>query len=76
MRRPDYEEINRQISNLDEKGAKDMLEEVIDNTYTMVEWPEVQDLMDEPWFVEEAILDNREDAPSSSYLIPTKYVLR
>lgn len=33
--------------------------------YILVEWPEVQDLMEESWFEEEAILGN-----SSSYFIP------
>jgi hypothetical protein len=42
--------------------------------YVRVDWPEVQELMDEPWFQEEAILDNRDNAPSSSYLIPVELV--
>ena len=40
------------------------------DVYIRVNWPEVQSLMNEPWFRHEAILDNRENAPSSSYLIP------
>ena len=42
----------------------------MDDYYVYVNWPEVQDLMDEPWFEEEAILDTRPNAPSSCYLIP------
>jgi hypothetical protein len=40
--------------------------------YTLVNWPDSQDLMNESWFRKEAILDNREDAESSSYLVPTE----
>lgn len=38
--------------------------------YIYIEWPESQNYMQEDWFREEAILDNSENAPSSSYLIP------
>ncbi len=38
--------------------------------YQMVEWPEVQALMDEPWFDDEAILINEDNVPPSTYLIP------
>lgn len=40
--------------------------------YQRVDWPDVQELMDEPWFGEEAILDTRDNAPLSSYLIPVE----
>lgn len=46
-----------------------------EDIYIRVNWPEVQSLMDEPWFRNEAILDTRENAPSSSYLIPKKRVV-
>ena len=46
----------------------------INKKYTLVNWPEVQELMDEPWFNEEAILDNSSDATPSSYFIPTKRI--
>lgn len=45
-----------------------------EETYVRVNWPEVQNLMNEDWFHEEAILDNRIQAPSSSYLIPTERI--
>lgn len=38
--------------------------------YIRVNWLEAQNLMSEEWFHEEAILDNRINAPSSCYLIP------
>ena len=41
-------------------------------TYTRVDWPEVQDLMNEDWFYNEAILDNRQG--ESAYLIPIELV--
>lgn len=47
-------------------------EEVEDDTYTLVTWPESQELMDEPWFDEEAILDVDAHFGSSAYFIPTK----
>jgi len=47
-------------------------EEVEDDTYTVITWPDVQELMDEPWFDEEAILDVDAHFGSSAYFIPTK----
>jgi hypothetical protein len=38
--------------------------------YVYVPWPDSQDYMGEDWFHEEAVLDNSEDATSSSYFIP------
>lgn len=40
-----------------------------DSMYILVMWPEVQELMDEDWFVDEAILSINHD---SSYFIPIK----
>lgn len=48
---------------------------LINEAYVLIGWPEVQDLMEEDWFQEEAILDNSEDADSSTYLIPISKVL-
>lgn len=44
------------------------------NTYTLVEWPESQEYMDEEWFGEEAVLDTDCTASlsGSSYFIPTR----
>lgn len=47
------------------------IEDLVENTYTYVPWPDSQDYMDEEWFDEEAILDVNN---SSAYFIPTKYV--
>lgn len=44
--------------------------------YIYIQWPESQDLMGEDWFREEAILDNSENAPSSSYLIPIERMIQ
>lgn len=48
---------------------------LINEAYVPIGWPEVQNLMEEDWFQEEAILDNSEDADSSTYLIPISKVL-
>lgn len=42
------------------------------SNYILVEWPEVQDLMDEPWFQEEAVLHPE---LSSAYFIPEIRIL-
>ena len=38
--------------------------------YIIVKWPEVQELMEEDWFDEEAVFINDDKFPSSSYFIP------
>ncbi len=38
--------------------------------YILIRWPESQELMDEPWFDEEAVLANDERFGSSAYFIP------
>lgn len=38
--------------------------------YKLLQWPESQVYMEESWFQDEAILDNSENATSSSYFIP------
>jgi len=47
---------------------------MIKDSYTLVEWPEVQELMEEDWFEKEAVLNLSTDA-SSSYFIPIKYLI-
>ena len=43
--------------------------DLIDEAYVHVEWPETQDLMEEDWFEEEAVL--HVDSPiASCYFIP------
>lgn len=65
--------ITEQISNLSEAEAKDILEKIIDTSYSIVQWPQSQKYMDEEWFQEETVLDNSENAEPSSYFIPTEY---
>lgn len=43
------------------------------DSYVVVEWPEIQELMEEEWFSEEAILNWGGSA--SSYFIPIKRLL-
>ncbi len=38
--------------------------------YVVVQWPESQELMEEEWFDEEAILDVEGKFGSSAYLVP------
>lgn len=56
------------INNLSEEEAKEMLLSIMEDSYTLVHWPDSQDLMDEEWFEEEAILNTDE---SSAYFVPT-----
>lgn len=50
-------------------------EEPIEDTYTLVTWPDVQELMDEEWFEEEAVLEVEGKFGSSAYFVPTKRLL-
>lgn len=65
------EEVKKQISNLSEEEAKDMLLRIMEDSYTVVPWPESQELMDKEWFDEEAILDVECIHGSSAYFVPT-----
>jgi hypothetical protein len=51
-----------------EQRVKDLVE----NTYTVVTWPDVQNYMGKSWFSKEAILDVDSKNGDSAYLIPTK----
>lgn len=44
----------------------------IDSGYVHVDWPESQELMEEEWFKDEAILDINE---SSAYFIPINRII-
>lgn len=48
--------------------------ELIKDSYVLVNFPEVQDFMEEDWFKEEAILAVTDEA-DSSYFIPVKRLL-
>ena len=47
------------------------------DTYILVQWPESQDYMNEPWFQEEAILalGCEEQVGSSAYFIPRNRII-
>lgn len=67
--------IEKEINNLSEEEAKDMLLRIIEDTYSIVIWPDSQEYMEKEWFEEEAILDVEGKFGSSAYFIPTKYTL-
>ena len=64
------------INNLSEEEVKDMLLRVIEDSYTLVPWPESQDYMNKKWFRKEAILETEAKFGSSAYFIPTKRILK
>ena len=45
------------VNNLTESKAKEVLADLINNSYTLVQWPDSQNYMDKWWFKKEAILD-------------------
>lgn len=51
--------------------------EEVEDMYSIITFPEVQEYMEEDWFDEEAILDvnNTLGLGSSTYLIPNKYII-
>jgi len=67
--------LEKEINNLSEDEAKDMLWSMINDTYTVVTWPDSQNYMNKKWFMDEAILDVDSKFGDSAYLIPTKYVM-
>jgi len=68
-------QIKNKILNLSEDEAKDMLQRVIEDSYTIVQWPESQDLMEKSWFKKEAVLDISQIHGSSAYFVPTFKIL-
>lgn len=46
------------------------IDDLVENTYVFVGWPDSQEYMDEPWFNDEAVLNIE---GSGDYFIPTKY---
>ena len=62
----------RQALNAQEsvdQEVTDFLNLIQEGVYTRIDWPEVQELMDEPWFQEDAILDTYGEQ-ASTYFIP------
>ena len=49
--------------------------DTIKDSYTLVQWPDSQELMEEDWFEEEAILDVEGKFGGSAYFVPTKYLI-
>lgn len=46
-----------------------------EQSYVLIQWPDSQDLMEEPWFDEEAILDVEGKFGSSAYFVPLIRIL-
>ncbi len=57
---------NNEINSETEPDIINVLRHIPDS-YVRVDWPEVQELMEEDWFKDEAVLDLNK---SQSYLIP------
>lgn len=68
-------QIKSKISNLSEVEVKDLLEKIITDSYTLIQWPESQDLMEKSWFKKEAILDINQVYGPSAYFVPTFRIL-
>lgn len=51
-------------------SAEDKLKEIIKSSHLLIQWPDVQEYMDEDWFDEEAVL-----ADDSAYFIPALRVV-
>ena len=55
---------------------KSLLELIRSTSYIVITWPEVQELMEEDWFNEEAILDSSGKFGSSAYFVPLKRIIK
>lgn len=53
-------------NNQDREGQEE-IERLKKSTYSLVQWPDSQEFMEEEWFYEEAILNPK----NSGYFIPT-----
>ena len=54
--------------------AKNLLN-LLDSAYVVVTWPDVQELMEQEWFDNEAILDVEGKFGDSAYFVPLKRIL-
>jgi len=54
----------------------DSILNTIEDSYIVIIWPDVQELMEEDWFDEEAILDNSGKFGSSAYFVPLKRIIK
>ena len=50
--------------------------DILSESYVIVPWPESQELMEQPWFQEEAVLDVECKFGSSAYFVPAKYLIK
>jgi hypothetical protein len=64
------DQIKEAIKNFTEEEVKKQLINLLDDGYVLVQWPYNQELMDEDWFDDEAILADSEHVGSSAYFIP------
>ena len=62
-------------SNTDTILADSILN-TIEDSYIVIIWPDVQELMEEDWFDEEAILDSSGKFGSSAYFVPLKRIIK
>ena len=51
--------------------------DAVEEGYVLVQWPESQDLMEEEWFDEEAVLalGSEDKTGSSAYFVPIKRII-
>lgn len=70
--------ITENINNLSESEAKTLLEEIIENSYALIQWPESQMLMEEEWFEYDAILalGSEDKTGSAAYFVPLHRVMK
>ena len=70
--------LEEKINCLSIDQAKQMLYDIIKESYTLIGWPKCQTYMEEPWFDNEAILalGSEEITGSSAYFIPTRYIIK
>ena len=61
-------------AKIDVKKALTFLD-LASDSYVVIQFPEVQSLMEEDWFQKEAILDNSDNAESSTYFIPINRII-
>lgn len=63
--------------NDESREAVNSLINTVEEGYILVQWPESQDLMEEEWFDEEAILalGSEDKTGSSAYFVPIKRIV-
>ncbi len=63
--------------NDESREAVNSLINAVEEGYILVQWPESQDLMEEEWFEEEAILalGSEDKTGSSAYFVPIKRIV-